>query len=462
MILLLIISFLGFQLILAFNNNLTVDDYDFLSKLNEYGFLNSIKYWYFSWQGRVGGYFFINIFLWMNTFFNALFFYNLFYLIFFTFSLFLLLEKLRKRAGLQINKLDLLICSMFFYVLFQEFSYDKTLIFWLDASILYYLSIAIGVYVVSLIFSDKRTPFYLVLVLCLSLLAATFLENFSLLFFAVLFTGLAAAIYRPGNLFFNGTKSKFVMALLGCSIGLLILITCPGLKFRQSSFIRIDFISIIKISLNSTYHFYKILLLPELGKILLMTSPFIYWGVMLRKRNFKDLIKRPFLTVVVLLGILTGLICFSFLIMAYGTGGIGQPRTLTPVVFLLTATLSIVFFIFGYYAYISRNLALLMTIAGLGIYFINAGYDYLKLIPESIKYSNSEKNRMEIIDKAKNENQTDTLVLDTLYYNKYVIYRSNELSVDAEGMWNKAVKKAKDLNFEIKAKHAVSYTNDVQ
>lgn len=457
-----VFSYLLFQLILAFYNNLTVDDYDFLSKLQDYGFWGSIKLWYYSWQGRVGAYFFINVFILLNTYLNALVVYHLFFLIVFNGSLFLLLKQLVRRSGAIVSNMELLTGVLFFYVLFQSFTFDKTLVFWLDASIIYYLSIAIALFVNSIIFSEKNNAVYFVLVALLSMLASTFLENFSLLFFALLVLGLTISVCFPSTLFFQGTKAKFAFAIMGCVLGIAVLVLCPGLEFRQASFVRPGIFGIIKISLNSSYHFYKILLLPELGKIIFMAAPFIYWGAKLRERNFKDTANNPLLICAALLSILFTLIYFSFLVMAYGTGGIGQPRTLTPVVFLLTATLGIVYFIVGYYGKISKGIATMMTVAGLSIYFINAATDYLKVLPESIKYSQSERQRMGLIDRFALENRTDTLVLDTLYYNKHVIYRSNELAVSPDQGWNKTVKEAKKIEFELRTKYTVSYTNDVE
>jgi hypothetical protein len=276
----------------------------------------------------------------------------------------------------------------------------------------------------------------------------------------VLLLALVGSLFFPSNVFFKGTKTKLIWAIVGCIAGITMLVLCPGLEYRQTSFVRPGLIDIVKISLNSSYHFYKILLLPQLGEIIFMTAPFIYWGAKLRQRNLKDTANNPLLICAALLLILFALLYFSFLIMAYGTGGIGQPRTLTPVVFLLTATISIIYFIFGYYNYVSKGVAVLMTITGLIIYFANAAVGYFIVLPESIRYSESERQRMELIEKARTEDRTDTLVLDTLYYNKHVIYRSNELADRPDKGWNKTVKEAKKIKFELRTKYPVYKNGD--
>ncbi len=458
-LLVVITLFAIYCFILAWFNTLAHDDRQFLYLFNTYGFVGSIKYYYLSWQGRVSAYVFTNLTLMADRYFNGLFVWFLFLVIFFVSGIYFCVKNILTRSGIKFDPIQMILFSAYLFVFFQEIVYDKSTIFWLAASTSYYSGLAFLIAGVALVFSEGNSWPKFIFLLLVFLIVGCSLENlaFISLFFLIVF--LTLSCFFTGNSFFYKNRAKTIVSIIGIGIGIAILMLCPGLEKRIAAFPNPDMITAIKITANSFYHFYKFMFLPELGKIILFSAPFIYLGIKLKPAE--DLpSKKPFVkTVLMLISLLLAVVLLNFLIMAKGTGGMGQPRTLFHIAFFIVLVFSGIAFLAGYYAQVSKPVAQLLSLAALIVLLISLSQNYLRILPQSIKYSYSVKNRITMLQVEKSKGRTEAIVLDSLHYNQYVIYRSDEIAPDTTGEWNQTLKKELGIDFNISSVTA-NYSED--
>lgn len=445
---LIVLLSLSNGLVLAWYNTIARDDWDFIYFLNTYGFFGAIEAYYFSWQGRVSAYIFTYGTLLSNNYINGLFVYYILLLVVFISSIYCLLTAAFKYFGVSCKPLSILLFSTYLFVFFQEIVYDKSTIYWLAASASYYAGLAFALAGFALIVSTGQSWIKIFFSFFFFLFAGCSVEHYGFILILLLAIALASTYIITDKNIFHDNKIKIIVAIIACSVGIAIMMLCPGLEFRRAGFSRPDILSALKISVNSFYHFYKFMFLPELGKLILFSSPFIYWGS--KRNNFSYGAKSKYIRVIALiLLIMLIIVIVNFLILAYGTGGIGQPRTLTHIAFILAFGFSLVAFITGYTLQISKNIALLLIGGAVIVFVISFAQNTFRTLPESIKYSKSESDRIELILKEKRKDRTEPLIVDSLYYNEYVMYRSDEISPDTASSWNKAIVRALELDYSI-------------
>lgn len=444
----ILFSFL-FYLFIAFNNTPAHDDYLFIELLSKYGLFGSIKYWYYSWQGRVSAYFFTNLTLMAERFTNGLFIYVLLVLTLFIAAIYMLMKIAFKNANIGISKRHLFLFSAYFFVFFQEMVYDKSILYWLAASASYYTGLVFFLVGIALLFSELNNLLkYFLLVPCF-LITGTSVENLGLSALIILIVLCFVAFFLKKENFLSNYKIGILLSMVACFFGVAVMLLCPGLKHRTTGFVQPGIISAVKIALNSSYHFYKFMLLPELGKLILYAAPFLYFGNVIQERNKQFETKKMKQVLQIVLLFVVCLIGANFFIMAYGTAGMGQPRTLTHPAFLVVLLFSFSAFMFGYTRQVSRQFSLLITYSAMVVFIISIIQNYSRTLPESLKYSQSAKSRINLLLEEKSKGRSEPLILDSLHYNQYVIYRSDEISPDTSGEWNKAVVRALDLDFKI-------------
>lgn len=444
-----IVLFLIYYFILAWFNTLAHDDQQFLYLLNTYGFVGSIKYYYLSWQGRVSAYFFTNLTLMADRYVNGLFAWFLCLVVFFVSGIYFFAKNILGRSGIKTDTTQLILFSAYLFVFFQEIVYDKSTIYWLAASTAYYSGLAFLIAGTALVFSERNSWLKYILLPFIFIVVGCSLEHLALISFFLLFIFLALSYILMDNNFFYANRAKIILSIIGISIGIAIMMLCPGLEKRRAAFPKPDLIAAIKITANSFYHFYKFMFLPELGKIILFSAPFVYLGIQLKPVEDLPSNKSFIKIVLLLISSLLAIVLLNFLIMAKGTGGMGQPRTLFNIAFFIALVFSAIAFSAGYYAQVSKSVAHLLSGAAVIVLLISLSQNYLRILPESIKYSNSVRNRIETLLDEKSKGRTEAIVLDSLHYNQYVIYRSDEIAPDATGEWNQTLKSALGIEYDI-------------
>lgn len=448
----IVILFLINGILLGWYNTIAKDDWDFLHSLKVYGFLGTIKAYYYSWQGRISAYIITSATLLLNNYTNGLFVYYLFVVILFVASIYSLMNTISERNGIPIKQSLGWLLSIYFFIFFHEMVYDKSTLYWLAASASYYSGLAFALAGFAVLVSQSNLAVKTVLVFFLFLFAGCSVEHYGFIFLVLLIVALLTAfLFQKNNILVENRTGLFV-ATIACTLGIVIMMNSPGLEFRRAGFPKPDIISVLKIAANSIYHFYKFMFLPDLGKMILFASPFLYFGNKFANTEKKN--NSLYLILIILFFILC-IVLFSFLILAYGTGGMGQPRTQTHIAFILALGFSVVSFIVGYTLQISRQISLLLFLVSVVVWGMTYFQNLFRTVPESIKYSQSVTTRNALIESEKKSGRTESLLLDSLHFNEYVVYRSDEISNDTAGGWNKVIVRAMELDFKISSNATV-------
>ncbi|MGE0636659.1 MAG: hypothetical protein AB7G44_13065 [Bacteroidia bacterium] len=459
-ILIVVVLVALFYFILAWFNTFSRDDNHFLYLINNFGFFGAIKFYYLSWQGRVSAYVFTNLTLLAQRYTNGLFIWFCFLVVLFGGSIYFLFVNTFNRLKLNFNKDDMLLFSVYLFVFFQEIVYDKSTIFWLAASTSYYAGLAFLIAGVALILHQGKGLFKLISVFIMFLIVGCSLEHLAIISVFILAAFLLSTYLVKTKKFFYRDKPEIIVGIIALCMGIAIMMLCPGLEHRRAAFPKPDLLAAIKISANSFYHFYKFMLLPDLGRIMLFSAPFIYMGHKFKPSDSSSVESNLlFRTVILILLVLVAVISLTFLIMAKGTGGMGQPRTLFHIAFFIALSFSAIGFISGYTSQISKPVAMLLSYAALFVFMISLAQNYIRVLPESVKYAKSEKKRIDFLMEEKTKGRTESIVLDSLHYNQYVIYRTDEISPDTAGEWNKTLMRGLGIEFNISS-NTVNYTED--
>jgi hypothetical protein len=235
-----------FTLIIFHFNIPQFDDFCFMAKMNDYGILGSINWWYLNWQGRFLPQLLTNLILFHYEKYNSFFLYGVIKILLFSFSLYRIFYFLLIRFKIILNKVDnfiVFIFSILIFFLFLDFHIDTSTFYWINVSTMYFVGMAFLLLGTSELLNPSKSY------LSYTILSFSFFyvgcssEHVALLVIFLLFMLFFLNRFFIQNFF---SLNKHFFAFLFCLISFFIMYFAPGNSIRISGTIHPTLLKAIK------------------------------------------------------------------------------------------------------------------------------------------------------------------------------------------------------------------------
>ena len=433
------------------------DDFCEVAEFNQYGFGGGIKYIFLNWSGRIASFASLFFFISLRKWGDPEHIYDWFLYIGLIAGLYYLILPLFHEKTSFRNKLLLLSLAAFIINILIIISYEFKIIFCINR-ITYYFPLIFICFSLGLLLRNKNNPIhYLAITIC-SFFIGSGSEVIGLIWlgFLLIYPFLThSKKIRTSKEFIQYIKINkiYLTAFLFSLIFFIIMIVAPGNLVRKEQMeLDIPFISGLKALAHTIYLF-------------------IFWHTPKNSLYF-FLSIFPFLSMIYMLGRITtsklfikliiplvfSLLIIYFIPTAFVLGAPPPPRVYGPLIFTL-------FLISLYAIAIATKLHLpdnrfihYFSIISMSLLIFHLA-DRIRIdYPEAKAYAISYDNRIELLEKCKNDKSTQIVILDPLYTMNSVLYQTAEIyNYDPE---NKIEKRnetscfcdAKGYNFIIKIK----------
>lgn len=447
--------YLFFILKIAFYNRLALDDYCFKAWLREYGFFGAIHHNYTTWQGRFGSQILINLTLQLYESIPTLLFYHIVLIGIFLFSIFKILNQLLPKGILgnwQVFTLSMVIFNSFLLTV-----YDFSAFYWLSASAMYFGGLAFALLGFAEVVSPSHSTFSYLTLGVSFLIAGSSSESFgmvlllflTILLFFQLFPKLSNSTFQFLDL--EGVKAtkknkKIFLAFAFCLLAFLAMIFAKGTWERKSAFPEMSLIYALYRSTKYLYYTILALTVQKSIFLLVLSISMIYVGALCRKItviNEHSMVKMLVAGIFVLLFVLL----IGVFPNVYAMGGIGAYRSLAHLAFyilIFTATLS---FLIGYKTAFPLQIAKTLTIFA-SVSFLIMSNDLRISLHYTHLYLESDKARMDYLEKLLSSNTKGTVKVKPLYQSPYNILIMNKIKGE-NSFAGKCICKAIGAEFQI-------------
>jgi hypothetical protein len=426
--------FIALYLLLAFNNRLTSDDFDFFALVNQNGWFGALKYMYFNWSGRWTSiaYFFIVLSSSSNleNISVFIFLYHLVSIILFIYSIYSILSSLLTYFFIETPTKTIrltyaiLFCAALYFSTFQNIE----VWFWVCSSFCYLQMIIFSCLGFALMLSKRKFLLkHLLIALCFIFVGGS-LETFSftlLILFSILLFYLAK---RHGFVLSVILKNSFFKSVL-IAFSFLFISAClnyfaPGnFKRKQHELIFVkenpEFKStnLNQVSpqknngmINSAPAILKLFITTKYFAFYILLLPWVLLGVKLRferKVKFNFPLKKMAIVSLLLLLLFLAINAGASLAI-FGNGG--PLRSWMSFNFLTTIILCFWCIVLGYkFSIFSKYRNRLLFISVFSLFATMCFYIY-KQYPLVTKYSVAYDNRINYLNELRFKNYRDTLI----------------------------------------------------
>lgn len=437
------IVYVFFILLVAYSNRLAADDYCFKADVLEYGFFQSLKMYYTTWQGRFGAHLIINTVVFFYDSCPSLFVYAVLLVMVFLFAIHKILGNL---LVFSVPNRPLILWAVSFLVfgIFLLTVYDLSAFYWLNPSAMYFGGIAFALLGVSeLVSSSKSILSYGVIALSFVVAGST-AESFGLILnlLFVLFL-VHQTYYQKINAY---TYQKTIFGFVFCFAAFLVMVLAEGNQVRRSAFPDTNIFYAIYRSIKYLYYTILALVAQRAIFLLVLSVAMIYVGTLFRKENTVNearVARQMAVAIPVFLCFLVACIFPN----VYAMGGIGEYRSLTHIAFYVVIFIAVLSFVIGYKTHFPQSLSRLFTLIG-SITFLIMANDMRINLSYTKQYVASEDARMTLLLQLKKEKTTGTVVLKPLFETPYNIFISNELN-PKNNYASHCISRAMQLGFSI-------------
>lgn len=235
-----------FTLIIFHFNIPQFDDFCFMAKMNNYGILGSINWWYLNWQGRFLPQLFTNLILLHYEKYNSFFLYGVIIILLFSFSLYRIFYFLFIRFKITFNKVDnfiVFIFSILFFFLFLDFHIDTSTFYWINVSSMYFVGMAFLLLGTSELLNPSKSFFSFTILSFSFFYVGCSSEHVALLVIFLLFMLFFLNRFFIQNFF---SLNKHIFAFLFCLLSFFIMYFAPGNSIRFSRTIHPTLLKAIK------------------------------------------------------------------------------------------------------------------------------------------------------------------------------------------------------------------------
>lgn len=453
------ILYITYLLLIGYHNVIISDDYWFMAEYKKYGIIGSLSYWYNYWQGRFGPQLLINIVVRGYELTKTLLPYTIILISTFIFTIHRLLNRLLELASVNKNYSKFLLynLSAFIFNLFLIVNFEFSTFYWITVSTMYFGGILFALIgMIELISKSKSRTSYFLLVVGF-IYAGSSAEHFG----AIITLGLALylgylhyqkKITSPNSFNFLSLKKGW-SAFIVCIICFLVMICAPGNEIRRQGYPSMSVFGASKIALQSLFYVFTILI-PEKAKYLIILSfPIIYFGTLSRGNTSINESKTAWI-VAGSIPLFTGFVYVCLVPTAYAVSGIGPFRALTHIAFFIVCYVVALSFFIGYKTLFSKQIAYVLAVVSC-VCFLFVSREKIKInLPETIKYTQSEKSRIIKLVDFKRKGNRETVVLDSLYAssrNVLFYYEfAAELKNNPDSWINQCVGNGLNLGYRIK------------
>jgi hypothetical protein len=241
--------------------------------------------------------------------------------------------------------------------------------------------------------------------------------------------------------------SKVLIALIVCLISFLIMFKAPGNDVRRAHFPEPSFLNSFEIAWNSLKKLIK-LLKPKLIGYLMVSMPFLLFGILKRnKLNEVTLFKAIFFGIPFIF-----IMLYIFMLpTAYAISAMGPKRSLT----YISAVLIFISVIFAYhvgkYSRIPLKVGVILSFMSCFYFSIITYQNFKYVLPDSIRFARSEKDRMDYLISLKNSGNKENISVKKRHESNNNIFIDHEISTNPNNWHNECIYNALDLEFKIRA-----------
>ena len=211
-----------------------------MAKMNEFGILGSINWWYMNWQGRFLPQILTNLILYYYIKSDSFLLYGVLSIFLFCFSLYRIFYFLLIKCYIKFNKIENIIIIIFsasIFCLFLDFHFDTDTFYWINVSTMYFVGMAFFLLGTSELLNPNKSYFSYIILSFSFFYVGCSSEHVAILviilFLILLFLLVLKKYYL--NKIFN--LKKLFFAFLFCSISFIIMYFAPGNSIRTSSII---------------------------------------------------------------------------------------------------------------------------------------------------------------------------------------------------------------------------------
>jgi hypothetical protein len=426
------ILFLLYLLLLGAINRLASDDYMFAARMNTYGFLGSIQWWYHHWQGRFTAHLIINTILHLYKYSGSLFLYSLCLVTGFLFVLYKLALKIFSfiYPGHSPHKFMILNYVVLFFSFFLLINTDFSTFYWLNVSVMYFAGLLFFLLGIYGIFISSPVPSYMLIVVGF-FGAGSSAEHLSVMAIVTVFTSLAFVLISKSHLKeADSIEKKLLVAGILSLFAFTIMFFAPGNEIRlQSLEYRTPVPQAFLLAFKSTYAFLWQKLSLKIKYIPVMVSLFLYLGSLLPEKyqNTKDdnNLTKIFLSSTL---ILFAYYLLNFLLMGYATGNEGPGRAQVIICFLTALYFAFNSILVGMYASQFKQFFLTLSLAAMLLHLNIIRYALKNNYEASLQYSNGDKGRVDHLLSLKAEGIKELQILppinmpdENIFYTNFIV-----------------------------------------
>lgn len=428
--------FLLLFLILSYHNRFAADDYDNIDMVSKYGIVGGMIYAYTSFCGRWTTYLFWGPIYHFYEIRAVLVAYSFLVIVGFMTALFCLIKVFLHIFSIKKTNGEVVIYSIFFSAFFFFSCFGKGEIwFWVSATANYINSITAFIFVIAIIFSNKKNIVFYPIIILLSTYAGGASETYSVFYIILILIFLIISFYNPFKLpcFSAVSKVKFSIAFIFLLAAFLISYFSPGVKIRTTWLPEKSIMSAFFITFKAMGSMMIFKLLPQIPYLIVFTIPVIGIGRSFNKLKPEKSISN-FLKPFIISGVFLVAIIYIFMFPAcYLLSESGPDRALSLVILTIVLYFAFWGFYLGYNYKIAESLMhktqlfSLILIIGLLSYSIITQYSKVK------KYSNALDERITYFKSVNFKEKNKVLYLQKLPPSGFLYsaeYKQDSLYID--------------------------------
>ncbi|MBK5284805.1 MAG: hypothetical protein JJE25_05345 [Bacteroidia bacterium] len=445
---LFVASFLSLFAVLAIHNRPAADDFIYLANISEKGIWGCMTDLYFGYSGRWMAYLFAGFVL---SFHNN----NLYLFSFSSITIILLIAVLDSLIRKITKTYSRLILSQHISVLyaiilttalfFSSYSIGETW-FWTVQVCTYLWSILMSLLLLNVLLEKNIKPHHVPLIIISTIFIGGASESFALVNIFLLVVYLTFSNGR--FILYPKRNNKIIAALIFLTASFTVTMLAPGNEVRLGFLPKVSFTETIWIQFKS---FIKIdfiktpILLPN---ILLFSFPWLILGRFFSGSMPKEKLKSIFPAVKKYFVLLIVLIFIFLIPTSFIMSELGPDRALSQISFFTTFSFSALFYYLGYKVEVSekifQTLKFITLIFSIAVLFYHLSMQF----PLTKKYAAAYDQRIELLKKMNQTEQTETIELKPLPVSG-MLY-SAEISRDTIDFRNQFLKKYLGIEKEIK------------
>jgi len=407
-----------------------IDDFDGIVLLRTMNIFDFLEFGHNNWNGRFMGHLNWAIVLKSYVITGNFILYHFLLAFIFIFSTYLTLNQINSKLNLNNEKKYLIVFSIFIWGMFVESLFSKSCYYWASSSSIYFPSLVFVNFSLYIIFSDKNSNLYKLLLFLCGLAIGGYVESISV---TVLFFSIISFLISFLKQFSIIAKYRLLLIILSVStlISFLFVMLSPGTVHRLGS--NTDTLANIFFNLKQSIGSYLYLVAIEYPKIIINIIIVILVTLNFMRKKIPDNISFnfPFLRFLFLFSLF--FFCVIYILMlplVISQGSLGELRTTTHLTYVTIVLVLMFSYLFNKYTTKVLNSIRFALIFILIIFSIFSTYKASQEIDAMIRYKRSFVEREKKILELQNSNNDKKIYLPLLYKSSYLVFPQFDISPD--------------------------------